>query len=375
MIQATFLKILLVISSLAAGGAQRVTVDLATWLIKHGHEVTLLTYSDPELDHFREPPGVRRLALRLLWDSTSPIDMLTSNVRRLRMMRSAIREEQPDVVISFIDITNVLTLMSTLGLRVPVIISERIHPAYHPIGLRWRVARWLTYRFCDALVVQTEGIAKWARAVVARGRIRIIPNPLPRRTWPESVNREPVVLGVGRLHRQKGYDLLIEAFARSELPPEWRLVLVGEGPERRSLGGLIQRLGLQDRVQMPGEVSDPEAWLAKASIFVLSSRYEGFPNVVLEALACGTPVVAFDCPTGPRDILGEDAGILLPQEDVGGLARTIRRLADDPSQRAMLSRSGAQALGHFAQDRINALWMELIVTVTRPKNAWKGSKA
>jgi glycosyltransferase involved in cell wall biosynthesis len=369
------LKILLVISSLAAGGAQRVMVDLGAWLVERGHDVTLLTYSDPVLDHFHEPPGVRRVALRLLWDSTGPFDMLASNIRRLRTMRAAIRGLRPDVIVSFIDITNVLTLLSSLGLGVPVIISERIHPSYHPIGLRWRLLRRLTYPLSSALVVQTQAIATWARATVAARRIRIIPNPLPSRAWPAGAAREPIVLGVGRLHRQKGFDLLVDAFAKSCLPMEWRLVLIGEGPERAALAARVEALGLQDRVEMPGEVPDPEAWLARASMFVLSSRYEGFPNVVLEAMACRTPVLAFDCPTGPRDILGHGSGIVLPPEDVDALARGIRSLAGNPWQRDSLAQTASRALAQFAPERINALWLDLMHSVGRRADTVRGEDA
>jgi glycosyltransferase involved in cell wall biosynthesis len=369
------LKVLFVISSLAAGGAQRVIVDLGAWLVERGYDVTLLTYSDPALDHFHAPHGVKRVPLRLLWDSTGPIDMFFSNLRRLRTLRATVRGLRPDVIVSFIDITNVLTLLSTLGLQMPVIISERIHPSYHPIGLRWRLLRRLTYPLSSALVVQTEGIAAWARAAVTPVRVRIIPNPLPRRAWPLGRMREPIVLGIGRLHRQKGFDLLIDAFAKSGLPRNWRLVLVGEGPERASLAERIAELGLQDRVEMPGEVPDPQNWLARAAMFVLSSRYEGFPNVILEAMACGTPVLAFDCPTGPRDILHEGAGMVLPPEDIHALAHGIQRLANDPNRRDALAQTASESLHKFAPERINALWLNLMHSVLDRSDTGGDSRA
>src|SRR5262249_8325308 len=212
----------------------------------------------------------------------------------------------PDAVLSFMTSMNVLTLLACAGLRARVVVSERIDPQSHYESGVWRALRRLAYRRADALAVQTEGAARWFRTHLGeRSPVTVLPNPVGAiADCRSSVSvPRPFILAAGRLVDQKGFDVLIRAFAL--VVPECsdlRLVIAGDGPQARALRDLAAELRLDDRVIFSGTVSGLQGLMREADAFVLSSRYEGFPNVLLEALACRVPVVATDCPGGPREI-------------------------------------------------------------------------
>ena len=361
------MRVTFVIYSLSAGGAQRVVVDLAARLAARGHFVTLVTYSKKESDHFAVPAGVERVALDLLWDSKSLWQGLKSNVARLRMLRAALLGSRPDIVISFIDLTNILTIVSLLGTGIPIVISERIHPAHHAIGPRWRLARQLCYFLCSALVVQTQAVARWARRLVPSRRIQVIPNAAPEWTAVDMPARERTVLAVGRLHSQKGFDLLLDAFARSQIADDgWSLVLLGDGPERDTLVSMAEGLGVANRVRFVGITDEPRSWMNRCGIFVLSSRFEGFPNVLLEAMATGAPCIAFDCPSGPSEIIEPGANaMLVPPGDVAALARCLEALAQSPETRAHLGANACTVTEKYSAPRITDAWESLLMRLCK----------
>lgn len=162
---------------------------------------------------------------------------------------------------------------------------------------------------------------------------------------------QPYILAVGRLEYQKGFDLLLRAFAQLKPDLLHKLVLVGEGKEEAALGTLIRELGLENDVMMPGFQENPYAWMSRAAVFVSSSRYEGFCRVIAEALAVGTPVVATDCPSGPAEVLqGNRYGVLVPTEDVGALAQGIRSLLCDPEKMTALKEAGPRRARAFSPE-------------------------
>lgn len=367
------MRVTLVISSLAAGGAQRVMLDLGRHLAEQGHTVSLFTFSAGSDDFFVVPRGIERRALGLLGRSPNAIAAVARNARRLLVLRKAIAQTNADVVVSFIDITNIAVILATVGLGMPTIISERIHPRVHPIGVAWDALRRATYPFCTRLVVQTEAVAEWARRVLPLRKIVVIPNAVPQNAIdPVQVcdRRERIVLAVGRLDPQKGFDLLIRSFAVSALSDlGWRLIIVGEGSERTALRQLSSTLGVADAVEMPGQTADPAKLMLTAAIFALSSRYEGFPNVLLEAMACGAAPVAFDCPSGPKEIIEQGInGWLVPAGDVKAFGAAMALLANDHSLRHRLSKAARDVTRAFAPDIVLARWVDLLEsTATRAR--------
>jgi glycosyltransferase involved in cell wall biosynthesis len=354
-----------------AGGAERVLSTLAFEWVQAGHHVTLLTIADTGSDFYAVDPRVNRQIVGLASPSSNVITAVTTNVRRMLRLRRTIADLSPDVVISFVDRTNVRVLLSTIGLRVPVVVSERIDPRTLSPGQVWSALRSVSYRWASTLVVQTEAVAQWARTQAWQIPVAVIPNPVHQDFAAPADShepRKPIIVGMGRLTPQKGFDNLIRAFDRiAARCPEWSLVIAGEGPSRAALEAQASRTAVASRISLPGRLADPAALLRSARVFVLSSRFEGFPNVLLEAMASGCAVVSTDCPSGPAEILRDrQTGRLVPSDDVEALAAAMEELIANPSTAVALAEKAQARVRQFAPDRIAARWNEVLRPLLLP---------
>lgn len=362
-------RVALLLDDLLGGGAARVASYLSRAWAEEGWQVTIFTTDDGSGPAFFPlHPAVRHCPLALRGDSRSVFEALSRNARRLLALRRAIRDSRPDVLISFLDTNNVMCLLATRGLeRVPTLISERTDPGGRSIGWLWEGLRRWTYPWADGLVTQSaHALAYFAPAVRAKGRV--IPNPVlpvPGAEGPERVDGtrpRRLAMTLGRLEKVKGHDLLIEAFAclASEFP-DWDLAIHGEGAEREALGGCIRAHGLETRIFLAGATGHPGIRLREADLFVLPSRTEGFPNALAEAMACGLPVISFDCASGPGELIRDGVdGMLVPPADVPALARAMAHLMRAPLERARLAARAPEVLERFSLDRILGLWAEAI---------------
>jgi GalNAc-alpha-(1->4)-GalNAc-alpha-(1->3)-diNAcBac-PP-undecaprenol alpha-1,4-N-acetyl-D-galactosaminyltransferase len=359
------MRIIFVIPSLAAGGAERVATSLVNYWSGVGEEVTLATLDFEEADFYSLSPSVERVALGLGEVSSSGLHRIDKNFRRVRRLRRVIRQSRPDVVISFLAYTNVLVLTAALGLGVPVVVSERTNTIQSQAGRAVDLLRRGLYPQAHAVVVQTEAVAEWARRFVKAAAVRVIPNPVHQpKTDLHSTQEErnPIVLAMGRLVPVKGFDVLLQAFARcAPSYPDWILRIVGDGPERGRLQALADKLGISPRVKLDPFLKEPETAFKSAGLFVLSSQYEGFPNVLLEAMACGLPVISFDCPNGPREIIRDGLdGILVPAANLEALAKAMDRLMGAENERKRLAASAIQVAERFGLTKIVAMWQEVL---------------
>ena len=358
------MKILFFISSLQCGGAERVSVTLCNRFAQRGWDVTLATFDDGSVPpFFALAPEVRHVTLGLQRVSTGVVYSLINNVRRVRRLRRFVADVRPDRIVSFIDGVNVLTLIASRRTRIPVVVSERTDPRRHVIPAPWRILRRLTYPWASAIVVQTRSAASFF-PTSWQSRVAVVPNPVPRATAPaEAVVDVPRrIVAMGRLGPEKGFDLLIRAFSRvASEHPGWSLTILGEGPERASLESQVAASGVADRIFLPGQEADIAGALRRSGLFVLSSRYEGFPNALCEAMACGLPVIAFDCESGPSEIVRDGVdGLLVPAEDVDALASTISRLIADPARMRELGRRASEISDRFSVERVGGLWEQLL---------------
>lgn len=354
-------RLTLVISSLAGGGAERVLTVLANAWANRGARVTIVTLDDG-VPFYPLDARVSLHPLSVAGVSNNLISAVRNNLRRVRRLRRAIVESRPDAIVSFVDVTNVLTLLATRGLGIPVAVSERSDPAVYPIGTAFGFLRRLLYPRAGAIIVQSEE-ARLFFSPAIRERAEVIPNPVLRVETVCQAAREPgtswkTVISLGRLSREKGFDLLIDAFSlvASEFPG-WALEIWGEGPERSNLERRIAEKGLVERIRLAGQTRSPHEKLSQADLFVLSSRVEGFPNVLGEAMALGLPVLAADCPSGPRQIIRDGVdGLLVEPGDPAALAAGMRRLIEDPELRRRLAARAPEVADRFALGRVLELW-------------------
>ena len=334
--------------ALWGGGAERVMLDLGAGLAEKGNQVDLVL-AQAEGPYLGEiPASVRMVELRAR--HRTGLRTLASLPALVRYLR----RECPDVLLTGLH-ANIVALWArrVAGFPRRVVITEhntfslqnQLLPAWYG-RLMIQLVRWF-YPWADDIIAVSKGaaddLAKVAR--IPRRRIQVIYNPIitPRLRAKIKENLEhswfepggpPVVLAIGRLTAQKDFGTLIHAFARIRRTRPARLLILGEGEKRPELEALVRHLNLEPDVSMPGFVPNPYPFMAKASLFVLSSRWEGLPTVLVEALYCSTPIVATDCPSGPREILREGRyGRLVPVGDVATLAQSIEAILDGTDAR------------------------------------------
>jgi len=363
--------ILFVVSSMQGGGAERVAALLSNHWVSNGHDVTLIPTFSARGECLY--PLDRRVRLRYLADHVKSTSRSPWNaVKRFLALRRVIREAHPDIIVSFLVHVNVVALVATLGLRVPLVVSERTDPRFFVIGHFWALGRRLTYWRAKWVVVQTEDVRRYIEIDCYGARAVVVPNPV---VWPVSateptVHSEQVVregrrllLAVGRLGREKGFDLLIKAFAAvANEAPDWDLVILGEGSEREDLEAQRDALGLGDRTYLPGHVGNVGDWYERADLYVLSSRYEGFPNALVEAMAYGVPAVALDRSAGPRNIIRHEVdGLLVPVvEGPEGIAKALKKLMTNEGARRRFAEQARDVRDRFSMGKVATMWGEIL---------------
>lgn len=347
-------RILLVLPSLERGGGERVMLQLARSFLKAGREVHLVVLlgGGPLRS---EVPGTA--VLQELIDAGRARGFALA-WQALPKLVSLVRTIQPDAVLSTMTGTNLLTAWACIRAHTTaqVVLREAASLINTKSALKRQIMRRL-YRRADALIAVSQGVAEDLRSLgLARNRIHAIHNPVDpdrlRRLAGASLpsvldGKCPYVVSLGRLVEQKDQQTLLRAYAMSALRVTHRLVIVGDGDRRVDLEQLAGKLGIADRVLLTGAMDNPYPVLARASLHVLSSRWEGYPNVLLEALALGVPVVSTDCPYGPREMLDDGRrGRLVPVGDAAALARAMDTELEHPSRAdpAMLAAHDRRAI-------------------------------
>ena len=380
-------RILIVISSLGKGGAERVVSRLSHHWVKHGHEVTL-ALCDTRHPAYPLPPKVKILDLHAPHQPSSTIvhkalAKAWTIAQTTRRLTHHLRHHPYDHIIGFMEESNIpliiagcLTSITGMwsgrgrGTLSRITVSVRLSPRHMAWPYKWLLVPVL-YRLPRRVVAVSQAAIKQLQSLaIPPSKLTFIPNPIPPKLAgsnpppPRQFSKTKYILAVGRLHRQKGFDLLLRAYAGlPDTCPD--LVILGEGGDRPALTRLAEVLGVGNRVHLMGAVDNPQDWYAHAEMFVLSSRYEGWPNVIMEALTYGCPVVSFDCPTGPREIIApknnlKDSlknGVLVKNGDIQALTRAMHKLLADPKLRRRLATAGRIRASEFAIDSIAEKWL------------------
>ncbi|HYC90767.1 MAG TPA: glycosyltransferase [Thermoanaerobaculia bacterium] len=356
-----------IISSMAGGGAARTTANLANHRAACGEAVEILTLHQPHArDVYPLHPSIVRRDLgdaRPRSDSTSAVLRLLARLKApapvvlhaplMARLRDALRGRDC-TAIGVGDLTNVRLLIAAHGLPLRVIASEMADPEGYSIGA-WERVRLHMYRHADAVVCLTEEHADFFRGQGLE-RVHAIPNPVLPAPPRNGARRERLVLSLTRLSWEKDLGLLIRAFGEvAPRHPEWRLEIWGTGPARRELESLVAALQLQDRARLPGMTLDVYEPLARAELFAMTSRTEGIPNALCEAMAAGVAPVVIDCSAGMRAVIRDGIdGVLVRRRDA--FASALDTLMRDDGRRGRLAARAPEVTTRFAPERIAARW-------------------
>ncbi|OBP15337.1 hypothetical protein A5320_08210 [Rheinheimera sp. SA_1] len=359
------MNIMFLVSSLQFGGAERVATTLCNAWVKRGHQVTLVaTYAGVDPCFFTLEPAIELKYLAN--DLHCMFGKSTLSFARLYKLRQMIRHAQPDVVVSFLPSANIMAILATVGLRVPVIVSERTDPEFFPQPLLWKKLCKYLYQYADVLTVQTDAVAKKVPKLFNNiSQIRVVANPLPfsRSEYRKSaLSIGKTVVSLGRLTASKQTEHVINAFAAvAELFPDWQLNIYGDGPCRQNLEDLIRQSSCQSQIKLCGDTKEPWNKLVDADIFMMTSCFEGFPNALLEALGLAVPAIVYDCPSGPAEIT--ERGLiarLVPLNEQSTLTEVLRELMANDDTRIQLGVVAEEAVhGKYNLETVVLVWEEI----------------
>ena len=390
-------RVALVISHLGPGGAQRVVTNAVEEMAGRGLDLHVMVFTDrpdayptdsratyhvwlPRRDRDAvsldaegleengavPAPQSARTGLRALRPLVPNAAAFAFELWRISAwIRRTIQAIEPDAVLSFLTQTNIMTVLATRGLGVRTVISERNDPRLQRHRPRVEFLRRIVYRRADVVTANSKGALDALGAFVPNEKLAFLPNPLIRSSASEVVDYgAPTVVTVGRLVAQKGVDVLLDAWAEVvDALPDWRLAIVGGGPLEAELKTRARELGIENSVSWIGQVPDPFPWLRGAQFFVMTSRFEGTPNALLEAMACGLPAVVSDASPGPCELIGADddsAGLIVPVDDAAATAAAIIRLAQDETRRRRLALQARKRAGAHEADQAIDVWLRLL---------------
>ena len=360
------MKILIFISQLSSGGSEKVASLMANYWSVSKHSVVLLTNTSIDTDFFDINENVKRCSTGFIVSEKGTMSKIKLHLTSLMQLRKIVKEENPDIIISHNATSNVRILIATFGLGIPVIVEDHNNPVKSKNTKQpWKMLRPLVYGTAKHIILLTKDLIPYYPSYLHR-KIIIIPNPLD---IPENISnsdevvlKNPTFISTGNFRYIKGYDLLIEAFALVvKKYPDWHLTILGDGNEREALTLLSEELCITDKVDMPGRVQNPFPALKKADIYVLSSRSEGFPVALCEAMGIGMPCISFNCPTGPSSIIDDQLnGILVEYLNVEALSKAMVMLIEDSVLREKLSSEAIKINESLNIEVIMKQWEALI---------------
>jgi GalNAc-alpha-(1->4)-GalNAc-alpha-(1->3)-diNAcBac-PP-undecaprenol alpha-1,4-N-acetyl-D-galactosaminyltransferase len=358
----------LVIADLGPGGAQRVISTLANAWAARGRKLSVATFSEPADDFFVLVPEINRIVIGGLAPSEGIFHAIGSNLGRIWRLRRTLRRSGANSALAFLGATNILTIMAATGLGIRVVISERNDPSRQSLGRGWNALRHWIYRHANVVTANSRGAVDALEDFVPREKLAFIANPTidfgdasPGRRDQRELG-EPRILHIGRLAHQKGQDILLRAFALvAPHAPHWRLAILGEGDDAEMLGRLAGELEVTDRIDWLGRVNDPKPHYLDAAIFALPSRFEGTPNVLLEAMAAGLPAVVTDASPGPLEYVEDGkTGIVVPADDVTALAEALLHLIRDDGLRERMGQAGRERIGRNNLEAVLKDWEQVL---------------
>ena len=363
-------QLTMIIGDLSGGGAQRVLTHLANGWNQKGFSICIITLGGAEEDFFDIDQTITRIKLFKTGTSNSLYQKIFNNLLRIRYLRRAIKQSCSPVVISFIGVTNILTILASIGLGKRVVVCERNDPLNQSLGFFWDIARRLFYPVASLVTINSISGLNYLRNFVPAKKLVYVQNPIiPFEVQKKVDTNIKFMLSVGRLTHQKGIDILLKAFAKfSKENSSWKLVIIGKGDLEEELKKLSIKLGIENKINWVGEINNPYEYYSTANIFILSSRYEGTSNALLEAMNSEIPAIVSDTSSGCLDYLeNEKNGIIVPGNDSESLAKAMVRLASDSQLRIRLGKEARIKVANNNITQVLIEW-EKIVGISKENN-------
>lgn len=352
------LKITIIAASMNAGGAERVISQLLSDWEKEGYELSLILLDKKEKFYSISEN------IPIIEIGQQSNNRVIDKIKRYQQVRKAVMSISPDIILSLPEEIGIYVLWALRHTKIPVVVSERNDPQKMPNKKITRFMRKLMYPHAAGLIFQTEAAASFFSEKIRQKGI-VLPNPLDLSRIPDvwSGEREKLIVSAGRLEPQKNFPLLIEAFSLFyKSHQDYRLIIYGDGSQREKLQVLIDSKGLADVIKLPGVSNTLLEDIYKASMFVLSSDYEGVPNVLIEAMAAGIPCVSTDCePGGAASIITNDTcGVLIPIGDIEALLDTMEKVEREKIGLDALEETSEIIKGRYCSEKVSREWAEYL---------------
>lgn len=358
--------IALYISSMRKGGAERVIANLAQYLDEKGYHVVLVTTHKAETE-YEVPETVKRIL-----SEPDACELQGGRIRnfltRFRKLRRIWKEEKPDVIVSFIGKNNIMAILTSLGMGIPVAVSVRGEPGeeYYNGLLRF-LARNL-FRLADGVILQTRRCIEFFPKGVRKKAV-ILKNPVNPVFFREPYRgeREKTIVAVGRVDENKNHEMLIRAFAGiADEFPEYRLIIYGDGDKRSDLLKLTKELKLEDRISLPGNIDNVADAIYKTRVFILSSNTEGMPNTLIEAMILGLTVVSTDCPCGgPAELIVHGVnGLLSPVKNIEAMKENLQYILNNLHRADEMAHEASKTSDIYDVNRVYLEWERYLKYLT-----------
>ena len=366
------MKIAFLIHNLSSGGSERATCALANYFYCKNNDVTIFTI-DGNASFYPLEEGITKAFLNLpSIPKGSPAKKVIAILKRYLAIRKNVKALSPQILIGMSHIMSFYAAASTMFTPIKSIGTERSNPYIYQSSKPFVFLRRLSSRIADGFVHQTKRASMFFPKSTMKKSI-VIPNAVfnPLVSGIEfPALRDKTITAMGRLNYAKGFDILIEAFSRIEgQVKEYTLVIYGEGDEKENIKKLIETKKLAGRVIMPGAVPEAIINISKSSVFVLSSRFEGMPNALMEAMACGVPCVSTRCPMGPEELINDGVnGILVPVENAGAIADAIIKVINNKDLADELSKNAYQIRYTHSVGSIGTKWLDYCQSVINKNN-------
>lgn len=350
--------IALYIGSVSKGGAERVIINLADYFYHEGYRVLLLTARVDE-EEYPIPEGVTRLITEP-GESELAGGRISNFAARFRKLRGIWKRERPDVILSFIGKNNMMAILTTFGLKIPVVISVRGEPTEEYYSRWMRLMAKSLFVLADGVVLQTRRCYSFFPKAVRKKAVTL-QNPVRSVFFQDRFEgeREKSIVAVGRVDENKNHELLLRAFCRIAGDfPEYRLIIYGEGRRWEEMKQLSGHLGLGEKVLWPGNVDNVAELIYKSRVFVLSSNTEGMPNTLIEAMLLGLTVISTDCPCGgPAELISHGVnGLLTPVGDVDKMEAALRAVLEDLQWADKMGREAAKLQELYKSETVYKSW-------------------